>query len=485
MPSPCLRACVAVVLGLLLLAGAGPAHAQCPTERCTEYLGEGSKGSYFRILVPDDWDGDVFLVNHGLELDELTIAPHNVCRGDFARACSTDADCSGVGPGVCNRISTQGFEQFLASGKAVGASTLSQTSWAVFQSRYDLKDMIRFMRSRKGPGRPRRIIVTGGSGGGAVTVDAIMRLEPGRWIHGAIPYCSASAGGLPTIDAATDIRLVYDYLCDDVPGGSLSSPPDVGNPDHSALDQIQFGLTVNTCLGVLFSSPDPAEAAAQKQRLDRFVALTRFPTRGFPVIHALGFSEFAVGSIVSHRKQLNGLRPGWNTTADYARVLGGPEAAAFDAAVPRLRKGPGRKRMSRNTEIDFTRGVGRRVDYPMLSFSGREDYIALPEFQKLFDDAATLGGKDHVMVWGSKPGHCAFTQREMRAVVEEYVAWLDDYGTRHEHEPTPDDVLARCLSLQGASPAQCNFDTGFEPGALADRIPPRPDWPRAGRRPLR
>lgn len=468
--------------GLLLLAG--PARAQCPLEGCREYLGKGSKGSYFRILVPENWDGDVFLVNHGLELDELTIAPHNVCRTDFSRACTVDGDCAGIGPGVCNKISTLGFDQFLPMGKAVGASTLSQISWSAFQSRFDLKDMVRFMRSKKGPGRPKRVIVTGGSGGGAVTVDATMRLEPGKWIHGALPYCSASAGGLATVDAATDLRLVYDYLCDDVPGGRLESPADVGDPNHSSLDQLMYGLTVNTCLGVLFPSADPVEAAAQSERLETFMELTRFPTGGFSVVHALGFSVFAMGDFVHDRKRLNRRSPGWNTEADYAGVLGGSEAAAFAAAVPRLPKGPGRKRMKSNTEIDFTRGIGRRVDYPILSFSGREDYIALPEFTKLYHDAARLGGKDHVMIWGSAPGHCAFTSFEMRAVVEEYLEWLDSYGTPHEDEPTGEDVLARCLGLPGASAAQCNFDTWFEPRALRDRIPARSDWPEAGRSPL-
>lgn len=469
--------------GVLLLAS--PARAQCPVEGCREYLGKGTRGSYFRILVPENWDGDLFLVNHGLELDELTIAPHNACRAQVTKACTVDADCAGIGPGVCNKISMLGFEQFLPMGKAVAASTFSQIGWAAFQSRFDLKDVIRFMRSRRGPGRPKRVIVTGPSGGGAVTVDATMRLEPGKWIHGALPYCSASAGGLPTVDTATDIRLVYDYLCDDVPGGRLESPPDVGDPNHSTSDQLQFALTVNTCLGVLFPSSDPVEAAAQGERLATFRELTRFPTGGFPVVHVLGFSVFAMGDFVHDRERLHGRRPGWNTTADYARVLGGPEAAAFAAAVERLRRGPGRSKMRRNTEIDFTRGPGGRVDYPILSFSGRDDYIALPEFQKLYHDAARIGGKDHVMIWGSAPGHCNFTPFEMRAVVEEYLEWLDSYGTCDEDEPTGEEVLARCLGLPGASPAKCNFDTGFEPGALRDRLPARPDWPEAGLHPQR
>lgn len=481
-----MRILTAIVGGLTLWLGvAAPASAQCPPGGgCSELVGKGSLGSYFRVLVPDAWDGDLLLWNHGLELDESTIAPHNRCRADHKRVCSADADCAGLASTTCNKISLGGFDDFVASGKAVGASTFSQASWAAFQSRYDLKDVIRFVRAAR-PGALKRVIMAGGSGGGAVTVDAMMHLEPGTWIHGAIPMCSASAGGLPTVDAATDIRLVYDYLCKDVPGGRLLSPPDVGSPDHSSMGQLLFGLTVNTCLGALFPSADPVEAAAQADRLARFVALTKFPVAGgFPIVHVLGFSELAMGEFVSDPRRLNGRRPGWNEGVDYARTMGGPEAAAFDQAVERLPKGPGRWQMRRTTHVDFTRSVGARVNYPILSFSGREDYIALPSFQKLLDDAATLGGKDHAMIWGSTPGHCAFTQHEMRAVVETYFEWLDAYGTPSEREPTTEDVLARCLALPGSSPDQCHFDTRYEPPALADVIPPRPDWPEAGKHPL-
>jgi hypothetical protein len=468
----------ALAAGLWLLLLGGPAAAQCPPGvGCTEYLGEGSKGSYFRILVPEPWDGDLFLVNHGLELDPSTIAPHKACRNDHAKACSSDDDCDG---GVCNEISTLGFEFLLPLGKAVGASTLSQTSWSAFASRYDLKDMVKFVR-RKGPGKPRRIIVSGFSGGGAVTVDATMRLAPGRWIHGAIPLCSCSGGGLPSMDAATDLRLAYDYVCKDVPSGSFSSLPDVGDPLLSLID---FGITVNTCMGALIPSGDPLEAAAQAARLATFSELTGFSGSGANLLNVLGFSLLAMGDFVDDPERLNGRRIGWNEGIDYASVLGGEAAQAFDDAVPRFAKGPGRRKMQRCTEVDFTRGPARRVNYPILSFSGREDFICLPEFQKLYDDAATLGGKDHAMIWGSAPGHCAFTPFELRAVVLEYLDWLDSYGTASPDEPTTEEVLERCLALPDASPEQCNFDPAFSPPALADRVPPRADWPDAAKNPL-
>src|SRR5262245_25286237 len=92
-----------IVFAAAVLLAATRVGAQCPPGRqCTEYLGEGPKGAFFRILVPEDWDGDIFLVNHGLELSPLTIAPHNTCRGDRTTACTTDADCTAILGRSCN-----------------------------------------------------------------------------------------------------------------------------------------------------------------------------------------------------------------------------------------------------------------------------------------------------------------------------------------------------------------------------------------------
>ena len=98
-------------------------------------------------------------------------------------------------------------------------------------------------------------------------------------------------------------------------------------------------------------------------------------------------------------------------------------------------------------------------------------------------NAATLGGKDHALIWGSTGGHCLFTGHELRAVFEAYLEWLDGYRAGAT-KPTTASVLARCLALPGASPSQCNFDPSFTPTPLIARVPARVDWPEAGRNPL-
>jgi hypothetical protein len=478
-----LRIACAALAGLGLLAAAS-AHGQCPTAvACTQYLGKGSKGSHFRILVPEPWDGDVFLVNHGFELNPLTIAPHGTCQGAPSVACASNGDCAGVpgANGTCNRISLLGYENIvLAEGKAVGASTYSQTGWSVFASAKDLQDMVKFLK-KKHPGKLRRVIVTGFSMGGAVTVDATMRLKPGKFIHGAIPMCSCSGGGNPSWDAATDLRLVYDYLCQGVQGAEFTSLPDVGEPD---LAQIDMALRVNACMGVISPDPDTDRAAAQAERKARFRELTRFPGTDFEIVITMGYVTLGMGDMVDDPARLKGKRHGWNEGLDYA-VLGGSAAGAFDAAAVRFGPGPGRRKLRKNTFVDFTKGPGKKVDYPILAYAGRSDYVCIPEFQKLYADAAAMGGKDHVQVWGSMPSHCIFTAREIEAVVREYLDWLDSYDSPAPDVPTPDSVLARCLALPGATAADCNFDTALaDPPPLNRRVPARADWPAAARSPL-
>ena len=188
-----------------------------------------------------------------------------------------------------------------------------------------------------------------------------------------------------------------------------------------------------------------------------------------------------MGDFVLDPERLNGRRPGWNE---------GRRLPASSAARLRRRRcrasarAPAPEEDGAEQRVDFTRGTARRVNYPILSFAGREDHICPPEFQKVYDDAATLGGKDHAIIWGSAGGHCVFTPFELRAVVEEYLEWLDTYRTPAEDEPTTSDVLARCLALPGASPSQCNFDPGVHARRARDRVPARADWPEAARSPL-
>ncbi|HYC56146.1 MAG TPA: hypothetical protein VEL28_14525 [Candidatus Binatia bacterium] len=463
---------------LIFCAGSASAFDDCPAGvTCTEYKGSGN-GGYFRITVPQDWDGDLVLINHGFDLDKSSIRGHETCRQSGTPIpCQQDSDCPD--DVICNNITYLGLDLLLAEGKAVAASTYSETGWAVFDSRKDLKEILKFMKKHPDIGRPERVIVTGGSLGGAVTADAVMRMK----IDGAVPLCGAVGGGLQTWDTANEVRLVYDFLCQGVQDGTFNSPPDVGEPTsfNSGNDAIEMAVTVNTCLGVpIGPSEDPMEAAAQADRLADFYEITRFAGSNFEVAAAMGFATLGMGDFVRDADRLGGKRIGWNAQPDldYTSIGENPALAAqYDAAVQRMTRGAGRAALSKATLIDFTKGKGKAVDYPILSMAGSADWLVIPEFQKVFTDAAEIGGKLLTQAWVSTYGHCTFTEEETTALFLEYFEWLDS-ADHAATQPTHAEIAARCVSAEvgGVEGDTCNFDLDFEPGELHDRIPARADW---------
>jgi hypothetical protein len=463
-----IRLHVLVATGFLLAIAPRVAGADCNGivgVDCVEHTGEGSKGSFFRITIPTSpvWNGDVVIVNHGFDLDPLSINPHNRCRLSPGVACDVDADCvSGTGP--CNKISYLGLDAgLLPQGIAVAASTYSQTGWSVFQSRKDISDILKFMEKTPAIGEPARVIITGFSMGGAVTVDASLRINP-KEIAGVVPLCPASGGGLPTWDAAHDLRLTYDYLCSGVPGAAFFSETDAGD----AISQTSMALRVNTCLGILFPSSDPDEALAQAARLAQMRTLIGHTGTDFEVIVLMGFATNAMYDLVQPKGKLSGKRYGMNEGIVY------DVDAGLEAGIERVPAGPGRKKLSKNTLIDYTKGKGGKLAYPIVHLANTDDFLTIPGFQRVLTNALNDGQKSFTSAYVNAGGHCNFTTEEVTATLNLFFDWLDGGP-----QPTDADIEDECLALSAGNPAVCRFSIGFVPPPLSDRVPPRPDWPAA------
>jgi len=457
---------LAGLLGVGLIVVVPAAMAQCgddvPGVTCNEHLGIGKKGSYFRLSIPTSpaWNGDVVLINHGFELDPSSIRAHNTCRIGGA-ACTEDADCPS---GACNKISYLGLDAFfLPKGIAVAASTYSLTGWSAFNSRKDLQDILTYMKKTPGIGEPNRVFVTGFSMGGAVTVDASLRISPAR-IDGIMPLCPAGAGGLPSWDAATDFRLAYDYICDSIPGAAFFSAADAGDP----IDQTGMALRVNACFGVLFPSSNPTEAANQTARLAQFRSLIGHTGTDFEVVVIMGFATNGMYDLVSDKSKLGGKRAGWNEGITYTADPG------LDAGIERVSEGSGRKKLSKSFFVDYTRGKGAKLSYPIVHLANNNDFLTIPGFQSVFMQAIDDGGKARTSAWIDGGGHCNFTPEEIEATSTEFLDWVNG-GT----QPTETDLEATCLGLPTGSAATCRFDIGFTPPLLSDRAPRRADWPSA------
>src|SRR6185369_11740365 len=121
-------------------------------------------------------------------------------------------------------------------------------------------------------------------------------------------------GGLPTWDVAMDVRLVYDFLCDNAPtlppipvSPKFNEAPDYGltTTNDSDADAQNMALKVNGCFGWLAPSPDSGEAAGQAQRLSDFIELTQFtgyptPADAINIPSAMGFATLGLGDFVRY-----------------------------------------------------------------------------------------------------------------------------------------------------------------------------------------
>jgi hypothetical protein len=249
-----------------------------------------------------------------------------------------------------------------------------------------------------------------------------------------------------------------------------------------------LAVKVDACFGILGLAPDDGH---QAERLDKFLTLTRFTGdashggSGVNVASALGFAVLGLGDFVWDPARLKGKHIGFNEGLDYS-ALGDDEtlAADYDANVERVPAAKGRKILRKYSWPDFTKGFGKKVAYPILSMAGANDWLVIPEFNRVYTDALTAGGKDYTQTWIDTYGHCVFSEQEVTALFTKYFEWLGPYGGSRGAQPTATDISNACLGLPGGVEGDtCNFNLAFSPGAIYDRIPQREDWPTAAKQP--
>ncbi|MFQ5946961.1 MAG: hypothetical protein ACE5NC_12075, partial [Anaerolineae bacterium] len=268
-----------------------------------ELTGE-RKGAFFRIVVPDEWNGDLVIWNHGFSF--VDIGP-----------------VADLGPLAALQ---------LLEGYAVAASSYSQRGWALFQTEKDLRSLIRIFE--KNFGEPNQILINGASLGGLVTAQAIETVDDDDGnLTGAYPFCGAVAGSR-NWDGAVDLRLIYDFVCSgvtdpfsglpaDIPGGAEGLPADFVFA-ITGDQELDLALTVNACTGIL---PLADRTADQAARLATILDATTLPENF--LLRDMGFATFALRDLVQDKRKLNGKVGAGNEEVMYAD-------AAIDAGIERV-----------------------------------------------------------------------------------------------------------------------------------------------------
>ncbi len=386
----------------------------------TELTGETAGGAHYKIVVPDGWEPEDGLViwNHGFSLNPI-------------------GPVDDLGPL---------FDLQLAEGYAVAASSYSLTGWAVFETHLDNQQMVQAFEDAFGT--PDHVLIYGASLGGIVTArDVEAGLIPN--VAGAMPICGAVAGSR-VWDGGIDLRLLYDQICDAVPGAAIPGGANgLPFPPDPAFDENALGAALHACFGIL-GVPDAGQAA----RFGQLLALSGLPAEFIGT--DMGFVTFGLADLVYDPRKLAGLPAFDNANVDYgdAGVNAGIERVIPDQAT--------RKRLVNN--YTPTGDVG---DVKIVSIHTDKDGLVLVENQSEYAAAVPPGNLTTGIIVEDTPSHCGFTEAETVAAWETLRGWVAGAP-----QPTVQDLQNTCDFIAGTGQAAgpCRYEPAFVIPDLDDRV---------------
>jgi len=386
----------------------------------TTITGE-KQGAFFQITVPTVWNGDLVINNHGFDFNAPAPNP-------------------GLGPLAALQLS---------EGYAVAASSYSNCCWTLFSTKRDLNRLLGIFEDNFGT--PDEVIVHGGSLGGIVSAQAVEKMNTAP--VGAYPICGALAGSR-SWDGAIDLRLVYDAICNSVPGGALpggaTGLPAPGFP-AGGLSNVQIATAVNTCTGVLL--PAAFRTPAQQARLDQIKAVTTLPENF--IVTDMVFVTNGLSNLIWAPDKLDGGQGVGNIGVTY-------NDAAIDASIQRVAS---TNKPRKELEKNFT-PKGDVGSTKIVSIHTDGDGLVIVEQEKEYQDVVPAANLTTAIVNEAGNTHCGFTQGELVAGWESLRGWLAGGP-----QPTAASIQATCLAIAPA--AQCRIDPGYVLADMDTRIPPR------------
>ena len=411
-------AMVFMILATLVGTSAAPSRAE------TMVTGSTGGGAFFLIVVPDLWNGDLAIWNHGLDLDPIEPLTGLEDLGPLAPV-------------------------QLAEGYAVAASSYQQIGWAVFKTKNDLQHLVNEFKAHFGT--PNQIFIAGASLGGLTTAAAVEEANLGN-VAGALSFCGA-VGGSRNWDGALDLRLIYDAVCGDVPGAFIPGGAE-GLPEGSAFTESALALAVNACTGV--SLPPPLRTPEQSDRLDQILGLVGIPANFLLV--DMGRATFALSDLVHDPRKLAGHLGAGNANVDYDDEL-------INTTIMRVSPNPGAEnRLDRHYtptgNVGSTKIVSMHTDKDgQVVVENESEYAAVVPAQNLTT----------AIVVEDEPSHCGFSDAEGLAGWESLRSWVAGGP-----QPTAASIQWSCLALMGPSfPGPCRIDPSFVIPDMDSRIRPR------------
>ncbi|MFF5563014.1 hypothetical protein ACFY7Z_31275 [Streptomyces sp. NPDC012623] len=435
----------ATVLGphVPAVAAAGPGAVACPANlvgKATCYTGQDGNGAHYAIAVPKKWNGSLVVHAHG--------GPDLGAESDPERS---------VGD-------LERWSVMVNEGYAWAGSSYRRGGYGTRMAAEDTENVRRLFVSRFGG--PAKTYVHGQSWGGNVAAKVVERYGAGKRgpYAGALLTNGVLGGGSRGYDYRVDLRVVYQYYCQNLP--RPSEPPYPlweGLRAGSTLTGAGLRARLQECTGYAAAPRD--RTSLQQRNLDDILAVTRVPERTLE--SHLRFSVFTFRDIVHNR--LGGRNPFSNRGVVYS---GSHDDDALNAGVERFRADPTAVR-----DLSWDSDITGDVRIPVLTLHAIDDPTAFVEHEAAYRASLRGAHRDRYLVqsFTRESEHSGLSDAEYANSITALDTWV-----RTGRKPTPRSLAASCLSHDRVYGTGCFYQPDFVPGSYASRVEARPGglrWP--------
>lgn len=407
-------------------AGAGlPAGTSCHT-------GTDSKGAHYLIATPPNWNGRLVLHAHG---------------GPDLAAPTADRTVEDI----------TRWAIMVKAGYAWAGSTFRQGGVEVRAAAEDTERLRGIFRQHIG--RPSATILHGQSWGAGVAAKAAETYTEAT--VGEKPYdavlltAGVLAGGTRSYDFRMDLRVVYQYLCNNHPRPSERQYAlNLGYPADATVTTADLTARVNECLAL--NKPAAERTPEQASRIATIVNVIKIPADQIQAHLNWGTRHFQDIS----SKRTGGASPFGNTGAVYS---GSGNDAALNAGVLRYRADPtAYQRFAADTDPTG------RIPVPVLSAKWIGDPTAFVELDSHFRNVMQQGGSGDRLVQtftSAAQSHSYISDPTYPTLLSALMNWVTT-GTK----PTPAGIAAACPAFEAQFGAGCSFAPNHVPAALETRV---------------
>ena len=418
-------------------AEAAPVAAACPKDlapiaRCLS--GQDSAGAYYLIAMPQQWNGRLVLHAHGgpaLGAPRMERSVEDLTRWSI----------------------------MVRAGYAWAGSTFRQGGVEVRAAAEDTERLRQIFVQHVA--QPQRTVLHGQSWGASVAAKGAEMFQ--TTANGKRPYdavlltSGVLAGGTRSYDFRTDLRVVYQYLCNNHPRPTEAQYAlNIGLPADAAMTQADLSARLNECLAL--NKPAAERTPEQQRKVQTIVDVIRIPANS--IQGHMNWATFHFRDVVQHRT--GGASPFGNRGVLYR---GSPDDAALNAAVLRYRADPAAvARFAQDTDLTG------RIPVPVLTVKGVDDPTAFVELDAAFKATMAQGGSAArlVQTFTQHNTHSYLSDPTYPTLLAALLRWVDTGD-----KPTPEGIARQCAGMETPFGKGCAFLPGFVPAPLASRMAER------------